>query len=104
MKIDDFEGAISEFEQILSIFATQLDSCQRFGEEVDETNLHLATTLHNIGIVHLLSKNFEDSIQLFERALKIFESNNDDGTGIGYIVREISCFIFLYLYYFLSLL
>ena len=77
LKIDDYEGSISHLEQALSIFATQLDTCQRFGEDIKECNLNVSTTLFNIGIVHMLNGNFEDAKEVFKRVLKIRESSND---------------------------
>jgi tetratricopeptide (TPR) repeat protein len=75
-KTNDYEECISFLEQILSVYANQLDTYQRFGENVDECNLDVGTTLHNMGIVHLLNGNFDDSIQLFKRALEIRDCND----------------------------
>lgn len=80
------------------MYATQLDNCQRFGEDVDETSLNVATTLHNIAIVHVLLKNFEDAIQLFERALKIRKDNNGDEADVDYYVRKAFLLIFMHLF------
>lgn len=57
----------------MSIFANELDACMRFGEETERCNTNVATTLHNIGLVHLLKDDFDGSIQVFERALKIHD-------------------------------
>lgn len=56
---------------MLSIFADELASKQRFGLDVKETNANVGITLHNMGIVHLLSQKYDDAVQVFERALKV---------------------------------
>lgn len=58
-------------EQILSIFATELMNKQRFGENVEVTSKNVGITLHNMGIVHLLSEKYDEAVQVFERALQI---------------------------------
>lgn len=63
---------------MLSIFANELASNQRFGQDIKESNGKVALTLYNIGIVHLLNEKYDDAIQVFERALDIRERQNGD--------------------------
>lgn len=55
-----------------------MDNCFRFGDSIDQSNLNVATTLHNMGIVNLLKNKFEESIELFERAMNIRKSIDDE--------------------------
>lgn len=63
---------------MLSIFANELASNQRFGKDIKDSNGKVAQTLYNIGIVHLLNKKYDDAIQVFERALDIRKRENGD--------------------------
>jgi len=85
LEMNEYEAATSELEQILSVFANQLDTCQRFGEDVDECNENLAKTLHNIGIVHILNGKFEDAAAQFTRATDIFRNLLDKSHDLDLI-------------------
>ncbi len=73
MKNDEFEVSLSHLEVILSVFAEELANKQRFGSDVEDSSIKVAATLHNIGIVHMLSKNYDAAVQIFQKALEIRE-------------------------------
>ena len=86
--MNEYEEAISHLEQILSVFANQLDTCQRFGKDVDECNENVAATLQNIGIVQILNGKFEDATVQFTRATDILQNSLNKTNDFDLIVRS----------------
>ncbi len=87
LQTNEYEDAQSQLEQILSVFANQLDTCQRFGEDVDECNENVAATLHNIGIVQILNGKYDDAAVQFTRATDIFRNSLNKTNDLDLIVR-----------------
>jgi len=71
LKNNKYDEAVSNLEQMLSVFANQLQNCQRYEEDIKECNANAGTTLHNMGIVQMLNGRFQDSLDLFTRAANI---------------------------------
>jgi hypothetical protein len=75
LKCDDFDDAVVMYASILDVynnFAIENDCTE---QSVFHHKKYVATALHNIGIIHMLSGNFQESFTFFERATMIRASS-----------------------------
>jgi hypothetical protein len=75
LNCDDFSDALVMYESILDIYNNYAVENACSEHSIFQHKVYVATTLHNIGIIHLLNSNFQEAFTFFERATMIRASS-----------------------------